>query len=121
MSAKGEMTVREMGRLGGKARADKTTARQRRRWAGMGGKARAARYTPEELRAFAANAGRRPYKLTPTRERRILQRLGSGWTHPRLAEKFGISLRTVGRIVRQNREKDSLKDCVLSVRLRDSA
>jgi hypothetical protein len=59
---------------------------QRKRWPRMGGKARAARHTPEELRAFAANAGRRPYKLTPERERRILQLLESGWTHPRLAD-----------------------------------
>jgi hypothetical protein len=110
MSSKGDMTVREMGRLGGKARAENTTARQRRRWAGMGGKARAGRHTPEELRAFAENSGRRPWKLTPARERRTLQLLESGWTHPRLAEKFGIRPRTVGRIVRRNREKDPLKD-----------
>ena len=45
MSGKGEMTVREMGRLGGKARAEKTTAHQRKRWGRMGGKARAA-FTP---------------------------------------------------------------------------
>jgi len=77
MSGKGEMTVREMGRLGGKARAEKTTAPQRKRWARMGGKARAARHTPEELRALAANGGRRPWKLTPARERRILQLLES--------------------------------------------
>ena len=104
MSGRGEMTVREMGSLGGKARAESTTPRQRKRWAGMGGKARAARHTPEELRAFAKNAGRRPWKLTLARERRILELLTSGWTHPRVAEKFGISLRTVGRIVKRNRE-----------------
>jgi len=105
MSGKGEMTVREMGRLGGKARAEKTTASQRKRWGRMGGKARAALHTPEELRAFAANAGRRPWKLTPARERRILQLLERGWTHLRVAEKFGISLRTVVRIVRRHREE----------------
>lgn len=103
MSGKGEMTVSEMGRLGGKARAESTTPRQRKRWAGMGGKARAEMYTAEELRAFAKNAGRRPWKLTPARERRILALVQSGWTHPRVAAKFGISLRTVGRIIARNR------------------
>jgi len=57
------------------------------------------------LRAFAANAGRRPYKLTPARERRILQLLERGWTQPRVAQKFKISLRTVARIVKRNREE----------------
>jgi DNA-binding NarL/FixJ family response regulator len=102
MSRKGEMTVREMGRLGGKARAKSTTVRQRKRWSGLGGKARAEKYTAEELRAFAENAGRRP-KLSPREEGRILTLLENGWTHPRIAEKFGISLRTLGRIVARNR------------------
>lgn len=105
MSGKGEMTAREMGSLGGKARAESTTTRQRKRWAGMGGKARAERYTAEELRAFAENAGRRPYKLTPARERRILAFVGKGWTHTRIAAEFGISLRTVGRVVARNRSE----------------
>jgi DNA-binding NarL/FixJ family response regulator len=102
MSGKGEMTVREMGRLGGKARADKTTPRQRKRWAALGGKARAERHTPEELRAFAENAGRRP-KLSPGEERRVLALLAKGWTYHRVAAKFGVSLRTVGRIVTKHR------------------
>jgi DNA-binding NarL/FixJ family response regulator len=102
MTGKGAMTVSEMGRLGGRARAKSTTSRQRKRWAALGGTARAERYTAEELRAFAQSAGRRP-KLSLSEERRILALIGDGWTHPRVAAKFGISLRTVGRIVRRNR------------------
>jgi hypothetical protein len=48
------MTVREMGRLGGLARAARTTERQRQRWARRGGNARAERHSPEELRASLA-------------------------------------------------------------------
>ena len=104
MSRRGEMTAREMGSLGGKARAESTTARQRRRWAGMGGRARAERYSAKELRAFARNAGRRP-KLSAGEGRRLLAQVGSGQTHRRLAERFGISLRTVGRIVARTRRE----------------
>ena len=105
MSGKGSITVSEMGRLGGKARAARTTERQRKRWARQGGKARAERHTPGELRAFAKNAGRKPWKLTPARGRSILTHLAKGWTHPRIAAKFGVSLRTIGRVVARQKPR----------------
>ena len=75
-------------------------------FASMGGKARAARYTPAELRAFAENAGRRPWKITPEVKRRILAMLGQGRTQAEVARRFGMSLRTVGRLKARNREGD---------------
>lgn len=72
--------------------------------ASKGGRARARKYSRDQLRDFAKNAGRRP-KLSPGEERRILALVDRGWTHPDVAAKFGISPRTVGRIVARNREE----------------
>jgi hypothetical protein len=47
-----------LGRLGGKARAKKTTPEQRKKWAALGGKARAARHSKEELKNWASMGGR---------------------------------------------------------------
>jgi hypothetical protein len=47
-----------LGKLGGEARARKTTAEQRRVWARKGGLARASRHTKEELSKWAKRGGR---------------------------------------------------------------
>jgi DNA-binding NarL/FixJ family response regulator len=71
----------------------------------LGGLARAKAYTKAQLRAFAKNAGRKPWKLTPTRERSILAHVAKGWTHPRIAAKFQVSLRTIGRVVARQKQR----------------
>lgn len=101
-----ELTITEFARMGGKARAAKTTARQRQRWSAKGGKERAARHTPEELRAFAATGGRQPWKLTPAVQRRILEMLNQGRKHQEIADKFDVSLRAIGRLVARQRQKE---------------
>jgi hypothetical protein len=105
MSGKGSMTVSEMGRLGGKARAARTTERQRKRWAALGGKARAERHTAEELRAFASDAGRRPYKLVGNALRRLRTMLAAGKSHAEISKRLGLSLRTIGRVVARQRQR----------------
>lgn len=84
---------------------ESVAARQRKRRPGIGGEARAEKYSAEESRGLGKNAGRHAWKLTPARERRILALIESGWTHPRVAERFGISLRSVERIIARKREE----------------
>ena len=67
LSAKYDSAVREknphavaLGKLGGKARAQKTTAEQRKAWARLGGLARARRHSKEELSRWAKLGGRPP-------------------------------------------------------------
>lgn len=47
-----------LGKLGGKARAKKTTPEQRKKWAAKGGKARAERHTKAEFTEWAKRGGR---------------------------------------------------------------
>ena len=49
-----------LGKLGGKARADKTTPEQRKEWARKGGLARAKRHSKAELVEWASKGGRPP-------------------------------------------------------------
>jgi DNA-binding NarL/FixJ family response regulator len=100
------LTVTEFASMGGKARAARHDAATLSKWARHGGKARAARYTPAELRAFAENAGRRPWKITPEVKRRILAMLGQGRTQAEIAKRFGVSLRTVGRLKAHKRHSN---------------
>jgi hypothetical protein len=51
-----------LGKLGGKARVEKTTAEQRKQWARLGGLTRAKRHTKQELSAWAKMGGRPPQK-----------------------------------------------------------
>jgi hypothetical protein len=104
MSGKGEMTVREMGRLGGRARAQRYDPKTLGKWARRGGKARAERHTAEELQAFARDAGRPPYKLVGKVLRRLRVMLAAGKSHAEISKRLGVSLRTIGRVVaRQKR------------------
>jgi DNA invertase Pin-like site-specific DNA recombinase len=73
-----ELTVREMGR--------------------MGGKARAAKYSKRQLRAWAKLAGRKP-KLNEEEWVRLFAMLKAGKTQEECACEFGISTRTIGRAV----------------------
>lgn len=68
----------------------------------MGGRARAARYTREQLRDFAKNAGR-PAKLDGRARRRLRQLLAAGKSQAECAAELGMSLRTIGRAVARMR------------------
>jgi hypothetical protein len=49
-----------LGKLGGQARANVTTPKQRKKWAALGGLARAKRHTKDELSQWAKMGGRPP-------------------------------------------------------------
>ncbi len=49
-----------LGKRGGKARKEKTTAKQRKEWARLGGLARAAKHAKEKLSRWAKLGGRPP-------------------------------------------------------------
>jgi hypothetical protein len=51
-----------LGKLGGDARAEKTTAEERQEWARLGGLARASKYDRATLRKWAKLGGRPPKK-----------------------------------------------------------
>ena len=64
----------------------------------MGGRARAAKYTPEQLAEFSKNAGR-PAKLDGKARRKLWAMLAVGTSHAECAAEMGVSIRTVGRLV----------------------
>jgi len=51
-----------LGRLGGKSRAKRTSAEQRKEWARLGGLARAKQYPKATLSKWAKKGGRQPKK-----------------------------------------------------------
>ena len=69
-----------------------------REMASMGGRARAEKYSKRQLKAWAKLAGRKP-KLTERRRAQLLSMLNGGKTQAQCAREFGISTRTIGRIV----------------------
>jgi DNA-binding NarL/FixJ family response regulator len=101
---KGEMTVREMGRLGGKARAAKCTPEELSAIGRLGRQALDAKYTHEELCHFQRNAGRPPYELTVKKLERLKRLLKSGWHLGQIAKALGVSTWIVSRHVRRLQE-----------------
>ena len=69
----------------------------------MGGIARAKAHSKAEIRAWGKQGGRPP-RLTSAARQRILEHLANGWSHARIAAKFGVSLRTIGRLVARERQ-----------------
>jgi len=67
-----------------------------------GGRARAAKYTPEQLADFSKNAGR-PAKLDGRARRKLRAVLAAGRTQAECAAELGVSLRTIGRAVARMR------------------
>lgn len=78
-----EWTASEMGRKGGRLRAEHFTKRQIRAWGKLGG---------------------RPSVLTGKAGERLQRMLEEGLPHVEIAKAFGISLRTVGRYKRRLEE-----------------
>jgi hypothetical protein len=62
----------------------------------MGGRARAEKYSKRQLKAWAKLAGRKP-KLTGRDWARLFAMLDAGKTQAECAREFGISTRTIGR------------------------
>ena len=68
----------------------------------IGGRARAAKYSHEQLRGFAKDAGR-PAKLDRRARRRLRQLLADGKNQAGCASELGVSIRTIGRAVARMR------------------
>jgi hypothetical protein len=68
----------------------------------IGGRARAAKYSHEQLRGFAKDAGR-PAKLDRRARRRLRQLLADGKNQAECASELGVSIRTIGRAVARMR------------------
>ena len=68
----------------------------------MGGRARAAKYSREQLREFAKGAGR-PARLDGRARRKLKALLAVGRSQAECAAELGVSTRTVGRAVARMR------------------
>jgi DNA-directed RNA polymerase specialized sigma24 family protein len=84
--------------VGGTRRAELHSSRELGQWAAQGGNARAARYSKRQLRAWSRLGGR-PVKLDRQTRANLERQLAKGTSQGEVARMFGISLRTVGRIV----------------------
>jgi len=105
---KGEMTVSEMGRLGGLARAAKCTPEQMSAIGRLGVAAMKAKYSPEERRELLSH--RRTYRrLTEKKIARIKKLFKSGWNQTRIAEALGSSRPTIGRHLHRGRWRKTAK------------
>ena len=71
----------------------------------MGGRARAERYSKAQLRAWGKQGGRPP-KLTSKKLERMERMLAEGRAHHEIARRFGVSLRTVGRVAARMRKAE---------------
>jgi DNA-binding CsgD family transcriptional regulator len=77
-----------------------------REMASMGGRARSEKYSKRQLRAWAKLGGRKP-KLSEMQRARLFRWLKEGRTQEECARDFDISRRTVGRYLRQLRERET--------------
>ena len=75
-----ELTVREMARMGGHARAQAHSKAELRDWGKRGG---------------------RPLALSPKQIQRIAERTGQGISREIISQRLGVSMRTVGRYVQR--------------------
>jgi DNA invertase Pin-like site-specific DNA recombinase len=64
----------------------------------MGGIARAKAHTKAELRAWGKEGGR-PNRLDPKALSRLRRLLSKGKTHAECATRLGVSVRTIGRLM----------------------
>jgi len=106
---KGEMTVREMGKLGGLARAAKCTPEELSAIGRLGRKGLEAKYSYEERCHFVRNAERPGSKLTDKRFERLKRLLKAGRRQAQIAEALGVSTWTVARYIRRLQEAGMVK------------
>jgi len=76
----------------------------------MGGLARAKAHKKAEIRAWGKQGGRPP-KLTAKQRERMERMLAAGRPHDEIAKRFEVSLRTVGRVAAMLRNKSSYAAC----------
>jgi DNA invertase Pin-like site-specific DNA recombinase len=74
----------------------------------MGGIARAEAHSKAEVRAWSKLGGRKP-KLSEKQWARLFRWCDEGKTQEQCAREFGISTRTVGRYLRQLRERETVE------------
>jgi transposase len=89
-------TASEMERKGGKRRAEVCSRQEIAGWGAQGGQNRAARYSKGQIRAWGKLGGR-PAALTAKQARRIAEWTRQGIGQETIAERLGVSMRTVGR------------------------
>jgi DNA invertase Pin-like site-specific DNA recombinase len=71
----------------------------------MGGIARAKAHSKAELRAWGKQGGR-PLRLTRKEHERMERMLAEGLAHSEIARRFRVSLRTVGRVAATMRKEN---------------
>ena len=98
--AKGEMTVREMARLGGLARAAKCSPEELSRIGRLGVAAMKAKYTSAQRSALLRKGRKRRRPLTEKQHARLLKLLKSGQSQTEVARALNVSRPTVGFFVR---------------------
>jgi hypothetical protein len=69
-----------------------------REMASMGAKALRKKYSKRQLKAWAAMGGR-PFKLSEKDRTRLLEMLKGGKTQEACGREFGVSSRTIGRML----------------------
>jgi hypothetical protein len=99
-----EMTSRELGRLGGKARAARRTPEELSAYGRLGRQALEAKYSYEERRQFLLKGGRPRPKLTDKKFARLKRLLKSGRRQAQIAKALGVSTWTVARYIRRLQE-----------------
>ena len=100
---KGQMTVSEMGKLGGLARAANCTPEQLSAIGRIGYEAALARYSPAE-RGEMLRAQRRPtLKMNEKRIARIKKLFKAGVPQARIAEMIGVGRPTIARHLRRGK------------------
>jgi DNA-binding NarL/FixJ family response regulator len=106
---KGDMTVRDMGRLGGLARAAKCTPEQMSAIGRKGTAALLAKYTAEERLEFLHSSQRPHTPLTPKKILLIQKLFKAGWTQTQIAETLDISRPTVARHLPKRKRRTTVK------------
>ena len=74
----------------------------------LGGLARASAYSKAQLRKWAKEGGRPAYKLVGKKVERLRAMLAAGKPHAEISKRLGVSLRTIGRYVARQRGEHGL-------------
>jgi DNA invertase Pin-like site-specific DNA recombinase len=94
---KGEMTVSEMGKLGGLARAAKCTREQMSAIGRQGYQQGLAKYSPAERREMLSTHGRPGVRLSEKKIALLKKLFKSGMPQARIAETLGVGRPTIAR------------------------
>jgi DNA-binding NarL/FixJ family response regulator len=106
---KGDMTVREMAKLGGLARGAKCPPEELSAIGRLGFATLAAKYSLEERRKFILRGGRPSLQLTEKKIARIKKLFRSGWTQTRIAEALDVSRPTIARHLQRKKRRRIVK------------